>query len=122
MFNTDTVTDLLRLYKSNVGHIVSIEEFKEDVRRFVYIARILRKYKNTGNINSRLLLNHVTIMYNCFGNDLTQYLFVYIDDDLYPELCGVLKFLSRLPKPRYNDVCGKIIEDIQRDIDGHTQD
>lgn len=120
MFDTNTVTELLRLYKSNVGHIVSIEEFQEDVRRFVYVARILRKYKNTGTLNVRLLLNHVMIMYNCFGPNVTSYLIDYIDDDLYPELCGVLKFLSRLPTSKYGDESQEIIDAIQRDIDASS--
>lgn len=119
-FDTQTVKELLFLYRSNVGQLVDMEEFQEDVKRFVYIARILRKYKNSGNLNVRLLLNHVHIMYNCFGNDITEYLINYIDDDLYKELCGTLKFLSLLPKSKYKDACNTIITNIQREIDARS--
>lgn len=50
-------------------HLSSIKEFEEDVKRFSYIISLLNKYDNKGILRERLLLNHITIVCNCFGKE-----------------------------------------------------
>ena len=40
------------------------EDFEEDLNRFKYVKRWLRKYHESGTMNSHLLLNHILIILN----------------------------------------------------------
>ena len=42
-------------------------EFHDDMKRFKYIKRLLRKYQDSGELKERLILNHMTVIYNVFG-------------------------------------------------------
>ena len=44
------------------------EEFEEDLKRFKYVKRWLKKYHETGTINSHLLLNHIIVIFNCWSD------------------------------------------------------
>ena len=44
----------------------STEEFYEDIRRFRYLKRLLKRYHKTGELRERLILNHVIILSNVF--------------------------------------------------------
>jgi len=44
------------------------EEFFDDLNRFKYVKRLLNKYKNSGEISERLILNHLIVIFNVFGN------------------------------------------------------
>ena len=58
---------------------VTQEDFYEDMKRFKWIKRLLNKYKNSGDLNVHLLLNHFIILYNVFGEATTPLLFYKID-------------------------------------------
>ena len=45
------------------------KEFEDDLKRFKYIKRLLRKYHDTGILKERLLLNHLIVYTMC----LTQH-------------------------------------------------
>jgi len=45
------------------------KEFHDDMKRFKYIKRLLKKYKMSGELKERLLLNHIIILRNLFGNE-----------------------------------------------------
>ena len=45
------------------------KEFQDDLKRFKYIKRLLRKYHETGILKERLLLNHFIVLNNVFGAD-----------------------------------------------------
>jgi len=45
------------------------KEFHDDMKRFKYIKRLLKKYKISGELKERLLLNHIIILRNLFGNE-----------------------------------------------------
>lgn len=61
-------------YKLNAIDEVEMEEFLEDYTRFWYIIKILVIYRNSGEINVRLLFNHLIIVANNFGLDANQIL------------------------------------------------
>ena len=42
----------------------SEKEFHDDMKRFKYIKRLLRKHKDSGILKERLLLNHIIILNN----------------------------------------------------------
>ena len=51
----------------NNPQCLSIDEFYEDLARFKYVKRLLRKYLETGDIKERLVLNHLIAIYNVFS-------------------------------------------------------
>jgi hypothetical protein len=86
---------------------VTVEDFQEDLKKFKYIKRLLKRYKKTGELKTHLLLNHFICLYNVFGDAATPLLFFKIDDDLWPVLKTFLMFLQRIPeypKSAYHDI------------------
>jgi|LauGreDrversion4_2_1035121.scaffolds.fasta_scaffold275433_2 hypothetical protein len=76
----------------------NIEEFHEDMNRIKYLKRLLRKYKSTGMLRERLILNHIIILYNIFGIEpATRLLFSRIEEELHPYLKTFIVFLNNLP-------------------------
>jgi hypothetical protein len=73
-------------------------EFDDDLHRIKYVKRLLRKYRQTGEIKERLVLNHVIILSNCFGVAPTvNMLFLKVDQEDYPVLKTLLIFLKYMP-------------------------
>ncbi len=68
-------------------------EFKDDFKRFSYLGRLFRRYKKTGELRERLILNHLVVLYNVFGVEpTTRLLFFYIRSS---KTC--LLFLNYMP-------------------------
>lgn len=72
-------------------------ELAEDLKRIKYIKRLFRKYRATGELTERLILNHLIVLYNVFNNHATRMLFLRIDPADYSSLKTFLLFLARLP-------------------------
>jgi hypothetical protein len=90
---------------------VTKEDFDKDLNHFKYIKRLLKRYKNTGELKTHLLLNHFIILYNIFGEATTPMLFFKIEKDLWSSLKSFIIFLNRLPEyPKSG------IHDIQVDL------
>ena len=77
---------------------VTREDFEKDLNHFRYIKRLLKKYKNTGQLKVHLILNHFIILYNVFGEATTPMLFHKIEMDLWPVMKSFVIFLSKLPE------------------------
>lgn len=91
---------------------VTKEDFEKDLNHFKYIKRLLKRYKNTGNLKTHLLLNHFIILYNIFGDATTPMLFYKIEKDLWDTMKTFVMFLGKLPEyPK----C--YIHDIKVDLD-----
>jgi len=84
---------------------LDVQEFKEDVARFKYVLRLLRRYKESGIIQERLILNHLIVIYNVFDiSAATRILFYKIDSDLWPSIKTFLIYLSYMPEDKYSQV------------------
>lgn len=73
------------------------EEFEDDLRRFKYVKRWLRKYDNGGEINIHLLLNHILIIFNCWGEAAVPMLFYKLEPQYWSYLKSFLIYLERIP-------------------------
>ena len=90
---------------------VTKEDFDRDLNHFKYIKRLLKRYKNTGQLKTHLLLNHFIILYNIFGEATTPMLFFKIENDLWSSMKSFIIFLGRFPEyPKSG------IHDIQVDL------
>jgi hypothetical protein len=77
---------------------VTQEDFFEDMKRFKWIKRLLNKYKNTGDLNTHLIINHFMSLYNVFGEATTPLLFYKINKELWGVLKTFVLYLGRLPE------------------------
>ena len=73
------------------------EDFDKDLNHFKYIKRLLKRYKNNGDLKANLLLNHFIILYNIFGEATTPMLFYKLDPDLWSTMKTFIVFLNKLP-------------------------
>lgn len=74
----------------------SIEEFEEDLKRFQYLRKLFGRYHQNGDLKERLILNHLIILYNCFGLETTNMLFLKLSD-FHSYLKPFIEYLNYLP-------------------------
>tara|TARA_R110002012_G_scaffold179360_1_gene345003 strand:+ start:10 stop:390 length:381 start_codon:yes stop_codon:yes gene_type:complete len=79
-------------------HSSTLEEFEEDLKRFKYVKRWLKKYHETGTINSHLLLNHIIVIFNCWNDAAVPMFFYKIDKEYWGYIKSFLLFLERIPE------------------------
>tara|TARA_B100002019_G_scaffold144747_1_gene124817 strand:+ start:550 stop:945 length:396 start_codon:yes stop_codon:yes gene_type:complete len=77
---------------------VTKEDFDKDLNHFKYIKRLLKRYRNTGQLKTHLLINHFIVLYNIFGEAATPMLFYKIEEDLWDVMKTFIIFLNRLPE------------------------
>lgn len=93
LLDTNFVMYAMKLY--NNPQCLSMDEFHEDLNRIKYVKRLLRRYKKTGVLRERLILNHLIILANVFTPQASvKMLFTKMDKDLYSELKTFLVFLD----------------------------
>jgi hypothetical protein len=74
------------------------EEFLEDFSRIKYIKRLFRRYRKTGELKERLILNHLVILFNVFENTGCQKLLFFKLQGNLDILKPFLITINRLPK------------------------
>lgn len=77
---------------------VTREDFESDLKRIRYIKRLLKRYKNTGDLKVHLILNHLIILFNVFGEAVIPLLFYHLEKDLWSAIKSFLIFLNRVPE------------------------
>lgn len=73
-----------------------IEEFYDDLKRFQYLKRLFKRYEEDNDIRLRLILNHVIVLYNCFGIAATNMLFFKLKE-YHKYLKPFVVFLNYMP-------------------------
>jgi hypothetical protein len=99
---------------------VTQEDFFEDLSRFKYIKKLLRKYVKTGDLKTSLLINHFIIVFNIFNEAALPLLFFKIEKELWSSMKTFLVFLNRVPEyPKTfvdeiptDEECLKILQEI----------
>ena len=81
-------------------------EFYDDLKRFKYLKRLFGKYEESGELRERLILNHLIVLYNVFGQHATRMLFLKLEP-YYSYLKPFLVLLNYMPDKV--DVSGRII-------------
>lgn len=81
----------------------SLEEFNDDLKRFLYLKKLFNRYHNENDLKENLILNHLIVIYNIFGDQATNMLFYKIDKEYWNSLVTFLVFLNRMPEevPQY---------------------
>ena len=79
-------------------HASTMEDFEEDLKRFKYIKRLLKKYVVQGELKHHLILHHLIICFNVFGEGTVPLLFFKIEKEYWSILKTFLVFLNRIPE------------------------
>jgi len=77
---------------------VTMEDFETDLKRIRYVKRLLKRYKNTGELKTHLILNHLIILFNVFNDAAVPLLFYNLEKELWPSIKSFLLFLNRFPE------------------------
>jgi hypothetical protein len=77
---------------------VTRDDFETDLKRIRYIKRLLKRYKNTGELKTHLILNHLIILFNVFNEAAVPLLFYNLEKELWPYIKSFLIFLNRIPE------------------------
>ena len=73
-------------------------EFEEDFKRLKYVKRLLKRYRAMGELKERLILNHIIVLSNVFGNsNIARMLFYKVEKDDWPVLKTFLLYLHLMP-------------------------
>jgi hypothetical protein len=86
---------------------LGMAEFNEDLSKIKYVKRLLKKYSRNGRIRPILLLNHLVIMGNVFGQHATaRMLFHKLERDIHSPLKTVLLYLNYIDERMiFDGVC-----------------
>jgi len=76
---------------------LGMSDLEDDLNRFKYLKRLLNRYKKSGEMSERLVINHLIVLYNVFGQAATDMLFYKLDKEYWSELKTYLVFLQRMP-------------------------
>ena len=81
------------------------KEFEDDLKRFKYIKRLLRKYHETGILKERLLLNHLIVLHNVFETTPCVTLLLYkIQEEYWSALKSFLIFLNSITEDELSHI------------------
>lgn len=84
---------------------LDIEEFYEDLNRFKYLKKLFTKYKNSGELKERLILNHIILIFNVFKIDAAvKMCFFKTDEESYPALKTFLLYLNYIKEEEFINI------------------
>ena len=70
-----------------------------------YLKRLFRKYRATGDVKVRLIINHIVVLQNVFGADVAVTLLLFkIDKEYWSALKTILNYLKFLYSHELGDV------------------
>lgn len=76
---------------------VTVDDFMEDIKKFKYLKRLLKRYLKTGTLRINLILNHLIILFNVFGDGTIPLLMYKMDVEYWPIIKTFLMYLDRYP-------------------------
>lgn len=84
-------------------------EFEEDLKRFSYLKKLFGRYVERGDLKERLILNHLTIIFNVFGVIAIEFLFFKVDREYWPILATFLTYTEMMcDVPEFGIVASEI--------------
>lgn len=76
----------------------TVTEFEEDLKKFLYLKKLFTRYKKNDELKERLILNHLIVLFNLFGDAAHRMLFHKIDRDDWGVLATFLFYIERMPE------------------------
>jgi hypothetical protein len=75
-----------------------IAEFEDDLRRFLYLKKLFTRYGVSGDLRERLILNHIIVVHNLWGEFGTEMIFYKLEEEHWSALAPFLIYLGRDPE------------------------
>lgn len=94
-----------------------ILEFQEDLKRIRYIKRLFKKYRQTGELKERLILNHLVVLYNTFESRAMSRILLLKMDEYLEYLKPFLILLNYWDPEKCGRVKGTVIKDSDVSLD-----
>jgi len=81
-----------------------MSEFEEDLKRFQYLRKLFSRYRQENELKERLILNHLIVLFNVFGLQATNMLFMRLHE-YHEYLKPFVEYLNYMPQLiAYEDV------------------
>ena len=92
--------DFVRVAMANYSnqHCITIDEFESDLNRVSLIKKMITQYRKGTLIADRLLLNHLVLLFNVFGNSACVLLTIRIPREDWSILFTYLDAIDRTPE------------------------
>ncbi|OUV63943.1 MAG: hypothetical protein CBC89_06415 [Euryarchaeota archaeon TMED129] len=77
---------------------VTVDDFMEDMKKFKYLKRLLKRYLKTGVLRVNLILNHLIVLFNVFGEGTIPLLMYKLEREYWSLIKTFLVYLNRYPQ------------------------
>jgi len=77
---------------------ITKDDFYDDLKKFKYVKRLLKRYKKSGDLQIHLIINHLITLFNIFNEATIPLLFLKLENELWPVLKSFLLFLNKVPE------------------------
>ena len=77
---------------------VTVDDFMEDMKKFKYLKRLFKRYLNSDGLRVNLILNHLIILFNVFGEGTIPLLMYKLEHEYWSILKTFLIYLNRYPE------------------------
>ena len=74
-----------------------MSEFEEDIKRFQYLRKLFSRYRQDEDLKERLILNHLIVIFNVFGPQATNMLFMRLHE-YHEYLKPFVLYLNYMPE------------------------
>ena len=74
-----------------------MSEFEEDIKRFQYLRKLFSRYRQDNDLKERLILNHLIVIFNVFGPQATNMLFMRLHE-YHEYLKPFVQYLNYMPE------------------------
>jgi hypothetical protein len=91
----------------------TLTEFEEDLKKFLYLKKLFTRYRKNDELKERLILNHLIVLFNLFGDHASKMLFHKIEPHDWAILATFLVYIQRMP----DDIPGSITKAIDLVLD-----
>ena len=91
-----------------------MSEFEEDIKRFQYLRKLFSRYRQDDELKERLILNHLIVIFNVFGQAATNMLFMRLHE-YHEYLKPFVQYLNFMPEVLVYDEIGISSESITGD-------
>ena len=92
---------------------VTYDDFQEDMMRFKYLKRLFGRYVKSGVLRNHLILNHLIVLFNVFGEAAIPLLIFKIEMEYWSIMKSYLLYLNRLGPEGGNGILDEIVIDAE---------
>lgn len=96
---------------------IDAEEFYEDLKRFKYLKRLIKRYQEGGKLSVNLILNHLVVIFNVFGVEAGLRMLDYkLTKEQWPIVKPCLLYLNAITNDKYTgiDMDNNVVDELRK--------